>query len=377
MLHITAGNIYGGIERTLETVALESDACSRMKSEIAVCYRGRFASEIEAAGLPVHYLGETRARKPWTVMRARQALDRVIQDRKIDVIVTHASWPHAMFAPVGKRRGIPVVLWLHAAFRGKTWLERWAARTSADAVIFNSRFTGSKSQLPSWQIPTKVIYNPVRHQTVSDGQERVDRITTRRELGVGVDDFVIAHIARIENLKGHALLLSALALLPAESQWVCWVVGASASLEGDQLLKELKESAQMLGISDRIRFLGERSDIAHILAASDALVQPNIEPDAFGNAVIEALWHRLPVIATDMGGPAEILASDYGVLVPPADPVALSAAIGKLISSPTSMDELRERGPRRAFELCDPAIQLNKLCSFFEDVVRHRSGSTP
>lgn len=354
-------------------MAVESATCPRMKPEIGLCYRGRFASEIEATGIPLHYLGETRTRKPWTIIRARKALNRVICARRIEVLVVHASWPHAMFAPVAKRLGIPVVLWLHAAFTRRTWLQRWAAKTKPDALIFNSEFTRDNSHLPGWAIPSRVIYIPLRHQAVSDDQEYIDRSAIRVELAVNQDDCIISHIARIEKLKGHRLLLSALALLPLECRWVCWIVGAPASANETALLNQLKDYALALGISDRVRFLGERSDIARVLAASDIVVQPNVEPDSFGSSVIEALWHRLPVIATDMGGPKEILSHDYGLLTPPDDPRALAATLENLIRNPDLAAEFRDRGPERARQLCDPATQLDKFCSFFEDVAKART----
>lgn len=368
MLHLTAGNIFGGVERTLQTIALESAACPEMETEMGVCFNGRFASDIRATNVPIHHLGAARARAPWSVFRARRNLRRVMLDRRIDVLVTHATWPHAMFAPVAKKLRVPVVLWLHAAFTNNSWLENWAALTSPDGLIFNSQFTKENSTLPERAIPSEVIYNPVRHQTLSDGQEYTERAATRRALGIRESDCVIAQIGRIEELKGHTLLLKALALLPEHLRWTCLMVGGPASSTDTNLLNKLKSEASELGILPSVRFLGDREDIAHILAASDIVVQPNVEPDSFGNSVIEALWHRLPVVATDMGGPAEILRPNYGILVPPNDPDAMAAEIRGILNTPETANRIGERGPKRAFQLCDPLTQLRKLHSFFEIV---------
>lgn len=377
VLHITAGNIFGGIERTLETIVLHPEACPQAGHEIALCYWSRFASEIEAAGVPLHTLGEAHIRYPWTIVRGRMALKKIIRDRRIELLVTHASWGHAMFASVAKRLGVPVVFWIHDLFTNETWLEKWAARTVPDALIFNSRFTRDNSRFPREDIPTAVIYNPVRHQTVVGGREYADREATRLELGAKHNDCVISQIARIDRYKGHRLLLSALALLRTNDQWVCWVVGAATAPPNRRLLDELLEYGRTLGISERVHFLGERNDISHIMAASDIMVHPNLLPEPFGNVIIEALWHGLPVVAVNMAGPAEILAPNYGILVRPDDPGALAASIGQLIANPASAAELRARGPQRARELCDPVTQTGKLCSFLETVAKTGSRATP
>ncbi len=335
-----------------------------------MCYTTRFALAIEATGIPLHHLGETRTRKPWTIARARKALNNVMRARRIDALVTHAPWSHAMFAPVAKSLGIPVILWLHAPFTGGMWLERWAERTPPDGLLFNSRFTRDISRLPQWAVPAEVIYYPVRHQTLPGGGEYLDRMATRAELGVSHDDCVISQVARIDKYKGHRLLLSALALLPLDCKWVYWIIGAPSSPHEKQLLDQLIRYTYTLGISERVRFLGERTDIPHILAASDVAVHPNVEPEAFGIAVIEELLHGLPVVATALGGPAEILAPSYGVLVPAHDPPGLAAAIERLMSDPNSTAKFREIGPNRARELCDPATQLDKFCSFFEEIAK-------
>lgn len=372
VLHLTAGNIYGGVERTLETIALHNGATGRIESEFALCYRGRIGKNLESVGATLHYLGEARTSRPWTVLRARSALKAVLRERKIDLVVTHASWPHAIFSDVAKSCRVPVVLWLHAAFTGKQWLERWAARSKPDAIICNSEYTRSSSRLPFQNLRMEVIYNAVRHQAILTSDRRPDPLITRRQLGVNSGELVVTQIARIERLKGHRLLLSSLALLPPEVRWVCWIAGGPGTHRDAQLLGSLKERATSLGIGERVRFLGERSDVDHLLAASDVFCMPNVEPDSFGNSVIEALYHGVPVVATEMGGPAEILAGGNGVLVPPNDPQAMANAIARFAIDPAAAAVFRMRGPARALELCDVRIQLMKFADFFESVIEQR-----
>ena len=73
--------------------------------------------------------------------------------------------------------------------------------------------------------------------------------------------------------------------------------------------------ATELGISDRVRFAGQRDDVPGLLAAADVFCQPNTGPEPFGIAYVEALWSRLPVVATQFGGAQEIVDDSCGLLV--------------------------------------------------------------
>src|SRR6202007_1965732 len=96
-------------------------------------------------------------------------------------------------------------------------------------------------------------------------------------------------------------------------------------------LAEVHERVASRGLGERIRFLGQRSDVPQLLAAADIHCQPNTGPEPFGVAFIEAMYAGLPVVTTAMGGALEIVQEECGVLVPPDDPQALADALLPLI----------------------------------------------
>ena len=124
--------------------------------------------------------------------------------------------------------------------------------------------------------------------------------------------------------------------------------------------------ARELEIADRVKFLGHRSDVAHLLDAADIYCQPNLEPDAFGISFIEALGARLPVITTALGGALEIVDQSCGALVKPNDPAALADALARLVDDAAERRRLGAAGPARARELCDPAAALRHLDDLVE-----------
>ena len=99
-------------------------------------------------------------------------------------------------------------------------------------------------------------------------------------------------------------------------------------------IDSLRAQATRLRLNDRVRFVGERADVPRLLAAADIYCQPNISPEPFGIAFIEALAAGLPVVTSAIGGAMEIVDDTCGQLVPASDPAALSAALRRLVGDP-------------------------------------------
>src|SRR5207244_2706566 len=106
-----------------------------------LCFAGRLSEELRGCGASVHFLGPVRISRPWTVWRARHRLGKLLRHEHFDAVISHACWPHAVFAPVVRSLGAPLVFWAHDVPSGLTWLERWARRISPDLVLANSRLT--------------------------------------------------------------------------------------------------------------------------------------------------------------------------------------------------------------------------------------------
>ncbi len=155
----------------------------------------------------------------------------------------------------------------------------------------------------------------------------------RQALGLPAGPLV-GVFSRLAAWKGQHVLLEALAELPGVG---CIVVGDA--LFGEQAYAaRLKEMVLRLGLADRVRFLGHRSDVPRLMKAVDAMVHPSIDPEPFGRTLVEAMLACVPVIATDAGAAPDILEGGRaGTLVPPDDPQALSAAIAAVLAKPEGL----------------------------------------
>jgi glycosyltransferase involved in cell wall biosynthesis len=366
VLHISSGNLYGGVETALVALARFRHLCPAMDPQFALSFEGRLSQELAAEGVTVHQLGEVRTRMPWSLWRARRRLRELLRQESFDVVVCHMAWPMAMFGSTVRGSGSRLAFWAHDALNGRHWVERWARRISPDLVIGNSLFTQGTVSLLFPDAPCSVIYYPV--MSGENPRAGSSRKAIRKELGISNETVAIIQVSRMEAWKGHELHLEALAKLKGDSRWVCWMVGGAQRPVEQEYQRGMQQKAIDLGIGERVRFLGQRSDVPQLLAAADIFSQPNLGPEPFGIVFIEALSAGLPVVTTTMGGPKEIIDSSCGMTVPPQNPALIAASLRRLIDSAALRSELGQRGPARARELCDPATRIPDLCAALQRI---------
>jgi glycosyltransferase involved in cell wall biosynthesis len=359
VLHIDAGNMFGGVETLLTTLARNRALTPEVEPEFALCFEGRLSRELTGAGVPLHMLGEVRVRYPLTVMRARRRLRQILSTGSYDAVVCHMAWTQALFGSVARAARVPVAMWQHMASNGRHWLEQWARYAGPELVICTSHFAARAFSGVFSTFPVEVVHCPVAAPSISYSQSDRDRV--RSELTTAADSVVITHTGRMQEWKGQRLLLQAASIIKSNSQWTIWLVGGAQRESEQHYLNSLRATATELGIEDRIRFAGNRDDVDRLLAASDIHCQPNISPEPFGIAFIEALYAGLPVVTTQLGGAIEIVNDSCGVTVAPNNTVGLAAALGRLVGDDRERRRLGNAGPARARELCDPQQQMNLL----------------
>jgi len=329
----------------------------------AFAYDGRIAEELRTAGCEVHILGPAWARDPFSIWRARRKLSALRRARECDAAVAHSAWSLALLGPAAGR---PLLFWQHDAFDRPDWLARWSAWTPLDLVIANSRFTAGTTKRVHRTAPATVIHPPVAPELSALSVDR--RAFLRARWGADASSVVILQAGRFERWKGHLLHLESLARLKHRGEWTLWIAGAPQRSEEFSYFDEIERAAVALGIQDRIRFLGHRTDLSAIMRASDIYCQPNTGAESFGLTFVEAMQAGLPVVTTDMGGPKEIIDSHHGVLVPAADALRLAQALERLLSDKTLRRDLGSRGAARATSLCDPRTQMTALAAVVESL---------
>ncbi len=161
-----------------------------------------------------------------------------------------------------------------------------------------------------------------------------------------VQHWVVGTVGRMDAIKDQTMLARAFVLAVAsapdlKSRLRLVIVGDG------RLRVEVQAILEAAGISDLAWLPGERSDVPEILRAMNCFVLPSLS-EGISNAILEAMASGLPVIATRVGGNADLVADgETGVIVPAADPLALAQCIVQLASSPELARSMGEAGRQR------------------------------
>jgi glycosyltransferase involved in cell wall biosynthesis len=206
-----------------------------------------------------------------------------------------------------------------------------------DAVIANSQWTADHIRNTYSYRPKRLVVIPRgvdldRFDPAHISGERVDSL--RKAWGVGGGDVVILLPGRITRWKGQLVLIEALAKILRSGGRSFRAVLAGDAQGRDTYLTEVKRCIESNGLADVVAIAGHVEDMPAAFRAADIVVSASTDPEAFGRVAAEASAMERPVIATHHGGAREtIVPGVSGLLVPPADPAALGAAVQQLLES--------------------------------------------
>ncbi len=363
LLHIHSGNLYGGVEALLLTLRRFQHLVS-LEQDFALCFEGRLVNELREIGAQPVLIGEVKTRNPWTILRARKNLTRLLRERHYDAAICHMPWSQALFGASVRASRTPLIFWMHDIARGRHWLERWAALTKPDRVICNSGHTASTLAHLYRKVPYEIFHAPV--ELDARPADESWRWAVRASMGTADDAVVIVQASRFEAWKGHRDHIEALGRLRDLAGWECWIAGGAQRPAEQRYLEQLEWRVAELGLDERIRFCGQRSDIPAVLRAADIYCQPNTEPEPFGIIFAEAMAASLPIATTALGGVADLIDESCALIAPPRDPQQLAMMLEQLIQDRALRLRLGEAGASRVKLVCDPGHQLGELMAIVQ-----------
>jgi glycosyltransferase involved in cell wall biosynthesis len=213
---------------------------------------------------------------------------------------------------------------------------------TATTVVANSRYTADSVLAAAPRARVEVVHNAV--DLARFDPSRIDRAAVRARLGVALATGrrpLLGVVAQVTPWKGQQTAIEALALLREQGVDADLLlvgsakfVAASTRFANEEYVAYLRALVASSGLEDRVHWLGEREDVPEIMGALDVLLLPSWE-EPFGRAVVEAMAMRVPVVATSVGGPREIIDDGHeGRLVAPRDPQAWAAAIRAVLDAP-------------------------------------------
>ena len=361
VLHVHSGNIFGGVERMLETLAPATSGRVPVQSTFALCFDGAVMERLRAAGATVHRLGPVHARQMSEIRQRPRALSVVLRSEPMGC--RPASTRRGRRRSSGRRFSTAACRscgGFTRRSRGRAVLEFWARRSRPALVLCNSRYTADNGRA---RMPGCRTRSSIRRRAMRARRPEV-RARVRESLGTAPDATVVVLAARMEAGKGQSQLIAALAQL-GDPGWEAWIIGGAQQPTEHAYLDALRRQAEAAGLASRIRFLGQRSDVEDLFEAADIYCQPNLAPDSFGLSFIEALSAGLPVVTTRLGAAAEIVDHSCGVLIEPGSLAALRDALARLIERTDDRRVLSAGACARAREFCDLSRSVSKLASEF------------
>jgi glycosyltransferase involved in cell wall biosynthesis len=339
---VTRSDTIGGYHVHVRDLAIE---LRRQGDEVVVVTGGAgpFTEELHDRNIPVRCAAHlVRPIGPAADVRALAELRAILAEVRPDVTSHHSAKARCLGGMAARSLGLPVLWTAHgwpfadgvppARARLYRGIERAVARV-ADRIVTVSHYD-------RWLATELHVAPPSKLVTIHNGMPDLGT-DYRAEPGRSPVRFVM--IARFEPQKDHATLFEALAGLPRDPSW-------EVELIGDGPLQERGiELAARLGLSERVRFLGLRKDVAARLREAQAyLLISNWE--GFPRSTLEAMRAGLPVVASDVGGAGEaITQGTTGFLVPRGDARQLRTRLLQLLESPQLRAEMGAAG-RRAFE---------------------------
>ncbi|HWF51431.1 MAG TPA: glycosyltransferase family 4 protein [Solirubrobacteraceae bacterium] len=255
------------------------------------------------------------------------------------IIACVATWP----------TGPPVIVHIHDALPN-TRLSRAARRLlarRAAALVGVSEYTRARfaGGLGACLPPFSVLFNPV--ETSRFTQSELTRRTAREQLGLDVADELLLMVGQISPWKGHETAIRTLSLVknrhPRARLLVVGetrFVAAGTRLDNLAFFEALRQLVIDLGLDADVDFLGQRSDVALLMRAADLLLLPS-HGEPLGRAMLEAMAAGTPVLASDEGGPSEVIVQGKtGALLPAGDPVPWADAVDRLLCDEQARTEI-------------------------------------
>ncbi len=335
-LHICSSQAWGGGE--ISAVKLAKRFQERGNEVLfAAKPNTRIMQELQTLKVETVPLTLRRHFDPISVFK----LINLLHHRQIDIIHVHLSRDlvHSYWA-VKLGRKVPVVLQKQVSSNvsKKDFIHRQIySHVSKVFVLSNFLKKNMLDTCPISEAKVVVIPGGVKLEDFIVSSET--RLLLRSAWGISSDELVFGTVGRIDRGKGYEELLTAFEQLVQKKMKVRLVIIGEPTIGEPAFAADLHILIKKLGIEKEIIFTGFRSDIPQILSAFDVFVLASYN-EAFGYVIVEALVSKLPVIATNTGGVADIIQDgECGLLIPPRDVFSLMNAMQKLYND----EKLRKR----------------------------------
>jgi glycosyltransferase involved in cell wall biosynthesis len=335
----------GGTERQFVTVSRRLDPTLFDLRVGCFWTRGDFLSQFRESNIPLHEYPITGLGRPSSLVGQARFL-RDLRRERIEIVHTYGFYPNLFATIAAKLAGAVMIasirdqgdMWTPAQRRAQRWVLKLA-----DAVVVNAEAVR--------RLLIAEGYDGRRISVIRNGLDlarfdaRPPAHRLRRELGLPARGPLVAALCRLTEVKGVEHFLEAAVLLSRRYP------DARFLIAGDGYHRAaLERYAGELGLAGRAIFTGLRHDVPAFLSEVQVSVLPSLS-EALSNTLLESMAAGAAVVATRVGGNPEVVEDGVtGFLVPPREPEALAAAIGRLLDNPGRAQAMGQAGRQRVAE---------------------------
>ena len=328
-LVILTRKTIGGIQKHIVDLAGSLD---KSKYRITVCgpIDSDFRQKLDSHGIPSLFIDIADRIQPVSDIRSTRKLIKALKSLKPDILHIHGNKTAFVGRIAGRRAKINhVIVTVHnfLAYQEKGglksrlafYIERRLAKSTSKIITVSNLL---KSNLVKKEGIDKNKIEVI-HNGIDLSVQKKILAQVRDQHGILPNDFLALNVARMVDFKGQEYLIKAISKVSAGAEIKLMIVGDGP------LNRKLKKLVKRYDISDKVVFLNSTENISALYEAADCFVLSSIN-EPFGLVLLEAMAHKLPIIATKSGGVLDILDENNSILVEPKDEHQIAAAIERM-----------------------------------------------
>ncbi|HEO8419437.1 TPA: glycosyltransferase [Yersinia enterocolitica] len=284
-------------------------------------------------------------------------LVRIISRGDIDIVYTNTSvvFPGGIAAKLMRKKSV----W-HIREIIENSVERKVVskviNLFSDIIIANSNATGDS--ITNNRNKLRVVYNAIENSET--------QVPKHKRLGKLKTNFIVGMAGRINRWKGQKFFVDMAERVLKENSKVEFLIAGDVYKGEEYILDDLKHYIESKGLSSQITLLGQVSNMNSFYEKVDIFILPSIQPEPFGLVILEAMEREIPVVATNHGGPVEIIEDNInGFLVNHKDSQQMSKVVLSLISD----DSLRSRVGKEGREKRNRVFTISNYVKSITEII--------
>ena len=331
----------------------------------------RYIEKLQKDGVVLHNIRFARSPFSPANIQAYKELRRIMDAHTFDLIHCHTPTVSMMtrLAAVGARKRGSTVMYtchgfhFHNASSKKNWLmyypvERFLSRYCDYIVTINKEdFNRAKTfHCKNVRYIPSVGVDINRIRTL-----QVDKVAKKESIGIPAEGILLLSVGEMIERKNHEVIIRALTMV--DNPDLYYAIAGKGPLQ-----EYLSNLARTLGVANRVRFLGFRTDVFELYHAADISAFPS-KIEGLGLAGVEAMAAGVPLVSSNVHGILDyVIDGETGYAIPPTDVAGYAAAIGRLADNPTLREGMRE-ACLRAVEPFEINNALRVMWDIYEEVL--------